>query len=97
MANFLLIFPREINLEFCFISATENAQNLIFPDGMTSSQIGLGCDCTIFTGVTYLGSAAVNAPRSEAEINRNMAVFNDQSKMAIPVVLSVPNHSEGTV
>ena len=51
----------------------------------------------VFTGVTYLGSATVNAPRSELEINRNMMILNEQSQMAIPVVLSVPSHSEGTV
>ncbi|CAG2173685.1 unnamed protein product, partial [Oppiella nova] len=27
--------------------------------------------------VTYLGCAAINAPRSEAEIQRNMAILND--------------------
>ena len=52
---------------------------------------------TLFPGITYLGSATVNAPRSEVEINRNMAILNDQSQMAIPVVLSVPPTSEGTV
>ncbi|XP_041370237.1 rab GTPase-activating protein 1-like [Gigantopelta aegis] len=56
-----------------------------------------GGDCTVFNGVTYLGCASVNAPRSEVEIYRNMAVLNEQSKMVIPVVLSVPNTSEGVV
>ena len=54
-------------------------------------------ECTIFHGVTYLGSATVNAPRSEVEINRNMAVLNEQSMMAIPVTLSVPHNAEGIV
>ncbi|KAK3719378.1 hypothetical protein RRG08_029534 [Elysia crispata] len=54
-------------------------------------------DCTVFNGVTYLGCATVNAPRSEAEIYRNMNVFNRQSKMSIPVALSVPATSEGIV
>ncbi|KAK7495772.1 hypothetical protein BaRGS_00012992, partial [Batillaria attramentaria] len=54
-------------------------------------------DCTVFNGVTYLGCAMVNAPRSEVEIYRNMAVLNSQSHMAIPVVLSVPSTSEGSV
>ena len=51
----------------------------------------------MFTGVTYLGSATVNAPRSETEISRNMAVLNEQTQMVIPVTLSVPATSEGTV
>ncbi|CAH1786119.1 unnamed protein product [Owenia fusiformis] len=52
---------------------------------------------TLFNAVTYLGSATVNAPRSEVEMNRNMAEMNNQSHMAIPVVLSVPSTSDGTV
>lgn len=51
----------------------------------------------MFHGVTYLGCASVNAPRSEVEIYRNMAVLNDQSQMAIPIVLSVPSTSDGVV
>ena len=54
-------------------------------------------DCTVFNGVTYLGCAMVNAPRSEVEIYRNMAVLNSQSQSAIPVILSVPSTSEGNV
>ena len=54
-------------------------------------------DCTVFNGVTYLGFAMVNAPRSEVEIYRNMAVLNSQSQSAIPVILSVPSTSEGNV
>jgi len=65
---------------------------------MTSSCVSLeGSESIVFSAVTYLGSAAVNAPRSEAEINRNMAILNQQSQMAIPITLSVPNHSEGIV
>ncbi|CAG5128923.1 unnamed protein product [Candidula unifasciata] len=54
-------------------------------------------DCTVFNAVTYLGCAMVNAPRSEVEIYRNMAVLNQQSQMAIPIALSVPATSEGVV
>ncbi|GFO45707.1 Rab GTPase-activating protein 1-like [Plakobranchus ocellatus] len=56
-----------------------------------------GDDSTVFNGVTYLGCATVNAPRSEAEIYRNMSVLNQHRQMAIPVVLSVPATSEGIV
>ena len=54
-------------------------------------------DCIIFNGVTYLGCATVNAPRSEVEIYRNMAVLNEESQSVIPVVLSVPATADGTV
>ena len=66
-------------------------------DAMSSSFVFLEGDNTVFTELTYLGSAKVDAPRSETEINRNMCVLNTQSQMAIPVTLSVPAHSEGIV
>ncbi|UJR10785.1 hypothetical protein I4U23_014972 [Adineta vaga] len=51
----------------------------------------------LFHGVTYLGSASINAPRSEEELNRNMAILNEQSKMAIEVTLCVPDNATGVV
>ncbi|XP_061189022.1 rab GTPase-activating protein 1-like isoform X2 [Saccostrea echinata] len=52
---------------------------------------------TTFNGVTYLGCALVNAPRSEVEIYRNMSILNEQSKQAIPIELFIPRTSEGNV
>jgi len=66
-------------------------------DTMSTSFVFLEGDNTVFTELTYLGSATVDAPRSEMEINRNMRVLNTQSKMAISVTLSVPAHSDGIV
>lgn len=57
----------------------------------------LGETDTVFNGVTYLGCALVNAPRSEVEIYRNMAILNEQTQMAIPIILSVPNTSLGNI
>lgn len=55
-------------------------------------------ECTIFSGVIYLGSAAINAPKSEIEIQRNMTILNEQSsEEAIRVSVSVPSSSEGVV
>ncbi|XP_063234161.1 rab GTPase-activating protein 1-like isoform X3 [Bacillus rossius redtenbacheri] len=55
-------------------------------------------DCTIFGGVSYLGAAAINAPKSEGEIQRNMAILNEQlSEQAIKVSVSVPSSSDGIV
>lgn len=55
-------------------------------------------DCTIFSGVTYLGAATINAPKSEAEIQRNMAILNEQSvDLGIKVAVSVPSSSQGIV
>lgn len=33
-------------------------------------------DCTVFSGVTYLGCAKIDAPKSETEILRNMSELN---------------------
>ncbi|XP_072386845.1 rab GTPase-activating protein 1-like isoform X1 [Diabrotica undecimpunctata] len=55
-------------------------------------------DCTIFSGVTYLGAAAINAPKSEGEIQRNMTILNEQSvEQGIKVAVSVPSSSQGLV
>lgn len=55
-------------------------------------------ECTIFSGVFYLGAAAINAPKSETEIQRNMAILNGQSTaQGIKVSISVPLSSQGLV
>lgn len=54
-------------------------------------------DCTIFNGVSYLGSANVNAPKSDTEIQRNMVIFNEQSVEPIKVSVSIPSCSDGSV
>ncbi|XP_054720811.1 rab GTPase-activating protein 1-like [Uloborus diversus] len=55
-------------------------------------------DCSMFPHITYLGCAVINAPRSEKEIQRNMAILNEQAlDHAIQITLSVPSHSEGCV
>lgn len=57
-------------------------------------------DCTIFAGVTYLGAASINAPKSEIEIHRNMSEMNGISSDAvvgIKVSVSIPICAEGVV
>ncbi|XP_076042421.1 rab GTPase-activating protein 1-like isoform X3 [Oratosquilla oratoria] len=57
-----------------------------------------GGEYTIFNRVAYLGAASINAPRSECEIQRNMAILNEQEQeQAIEVSVSVPSTSEGYV
>ncbi|CAF0767342.1 unnamed protein product [Rotaria sp. Silwood1] len=69
-------------------SQTSTEQKESRPD-LTSS--------VLFHGVTYLGSASVNAPRSEDELHRNMAILNEQSKVALEVTLCVPDNANGVV
>lgn len=63
-----------------------------------SSVSDIDQECTKFSGVTYLGAAAINAPKSEAEIQRNMAIlFEQSSEQGIKVAVSIPSSSQGVV
>ncbi|KAK3713438.1 hypothetical protein QZH41_012477 [Actinostola sp. cb2023] len=50
-----------------------------------------------FTNVTYLGSSTVDAPVSEIELNRTMAILREQSQVTIDVVLIIGSTSEGKI
>ncbi|XP_060056102.1 rab GTPase-activating protein 1 isoform X2 [Erinaceus europaeus] len=54
-------------------------------------------DSVVFSKLTYLGCASVNAPRSEVEALRMMSILRSQWQISLDVTLSVPNVSEGTV
>ncbi|XP_040178664.1 rab GTPase-activating protein 1 isoform X2 [Rana temporaria] len=54
-------------------------------------------DSVVFSQLTYLGCASVNAPRSEVEALRMISILGGQCQNALDVTLSVPNVSEGTV
>ncbi|XP_006821999.1 rab GTPase-activating protein 1-like, partial [Saccoglossus kowalevskii] len=68
------------------------------PESPTNSALIDG-ECTVFSRIVYLGSATMNAPRSEQEATRIMGILKEQSHSpnAIEVVLSVPGTSEGIV
>ncbi|XP_016987770.1 rab GTPase-activating protein 1-like [Drosophila rhopaloa] len=60
------------------------------------SEIDQGC--TIFSGVTYLGAANINAPKSETEVYRIMGELNSGSKsVGLKITVSIPNCSDGLV
>ncbi|XP_065169560.1 rab GTPase-activating protein 1-like isoform X2 [Atheta coriaria] len=55
-------------------------------------------DCTIFNGIKYLGAANIIAPKCDDEIQRNIAILNEQSaENGIKVSVSVPSSSQGLV
>lgn len=55
-------------------------------------------DGTVFSGVTYLGSVNVNAPKSETEIHRNMAELNSiPEAVGLKVSVSIPSCLDGMV
>ncbi|XP_022920626.1 rab GTPase-activating protein 1-like isoform X2 [Onthophagus taurus] len=79
------------------ISPTEKKDDMK-PDYSDEEVSDVDQDCTIFSGVTYLGAAAINAPKSETEIQRNMVVLNEQTTdQGIKVSVSVPSSSQGFV
>ncbi|RNA00491.1 rab GTPase-activating 1-like isoform X1, partial [Brachionus plicatilis] len=51
-------------------------------------------NCIFFYGVTYLGCASVNAPKSENEINRVITTLNEQGKVFVEITMSVPQTIE---
>uniref|UniRef100_A0A672J6N8 Rab GTPase-activating protein 1 n=1 Tax=Salarias fasciatus TaxID=181472 RepID=A0A672J6N8_SALFA len=65
-------------------------------DGSPSSPIP-DEDSVVFSQLTYLGCASVNAPRSEVEALRMMSILRGQCQVPLDVTLSVPGVSEGTV
>ncbi|KAF4082693.1 hypothetical protein AMELA_G00154580 [Ameiurus melas] len=54
-------------------------------------------DSVVFSKLTYLGCASVNAPRSEVEALRMMSILRSQCQVPLDITLSVPGVSEGTV
>ena len=50
-----------------------------------------------YHGITYLGSASVNAPVSEIELKRTISIMRDHANISIDVILAVPLSPEGTV
>lgn len=60
------------------------------------SEIDQGC--TIFSGVTYLGAANINAPKSESDVYRIMSELNNgTSSDGLKISISIPNCSDGLV
>lgn len=54
--------------------------------------------CTIFSGVTYLGAANINAPKSELDVYRIMSELSSgSSSEGLKISISIPNCSDGLV
>eukprot|EP00118_Oscarella_pearsei_P007400 m.35998 g.35998 ORF g.35998 m.35998 type:complete len:986 (+) comp32201_c1_seq2:207-3164(+) len=53
--------------------------------------------CTIFNGITFIGSSAVDAPVSELEINRKIELLRRQASEFVDIKLSIPMTSNGSV
>lgn len=55
-------------------------------------------ECTVFSGVTYLGIISISSPKSETEVKAKIAELNALNPLAgISVSISVPSGPEGVV
>uniref|UniRef100_A0AAQ5Y6T8 Rab GTPase-activating protein 1 n=1 Tax=Amphiprion ocellaris TaxID=80972 RepID=A0AAQ5Y6T8_AMPOC len=81
-----------LSLSFLFHFAGDESSS----EGSPSSPIP-DEDSVVFSQLTYLGCASVNAPRSEVEALRMMSILRGQCQLPLDVTLSVPGVSEGTV
>ncbi|XP_033321979.2 GTPase activating protein and centrosome-associated isoform X1 [Megalopta genalis] len=99
--------PKKVgNSQFYDVSScvvASEKQDIMKPEDYVDGEInslapGLQ-ECTIFNGVTYLGSTTINAPKMECEIQRNMNVLNAEQtlNLGIKVSVSVPSSSQGSV
>jgi hypothetical protein len=61
------------------------------------SKVSEDNDVTFFSSITYLGSSTVNAPVSDTELKRTMALLKQQSRVAIDIVLSVSASFSGAI
>ncbi|KAJ8680841.1 hypothetical protein QAD02_016628 [Eretmocerus hayati] len=78
-------------------------QDVMKPDDYVEEELSILMndqqDYTKFDAITYLGAAQINAPKSEAEIQRNLKILAEQSLNSVPikVSISVPSCSSGSV
>lgn len=78
------------------LSSEEAAQGNSSTQPSQSDKGGDG-NAIIFDGITYLGSSTVNAPVSEIELKRTMAVLREQTEVTIDVLLYVGSTSDGMI
>ncbi|XP_008322629.1 rab GTPase-activating protein 1 isoform X3 [Cynoglossus semilaevis] len=95
--------PPKLEMVLPVQTAQESELNERSYRGDESSSDGSPCspipdeDSVVFSQLTYLGCASVNAPRSEVEALRMMSILRGQCQVPLDVTLSVPGVSEGTV
>ena len=79
-------------------TSDEKAQDKVEPDTLSDfSKVSEDKDATLFSSITYLGSSTVNAPVSDTELKRTMAILKQQSRVAMDIVLSVSGSFDGFV
>jgi hypothetical protein len=61
------------------------------------SKVSEDNDVTLFSSITYLGSSTVNAPVSDTELKRTMAILRQQSRVSVDIILSVGSSFNGEV
>ncbi|XP_037949810.1 rab GTPase-activating protein 1-like isoform X2 [Teleopsis dalmanni] len=75
----------------------EEKRDAMKPEKSDTDDEDIDQGCTIFSGVTYLGAANINAPKSEIDIYRIMSELNSGTSTGLKISISIPNTSEGLV
>jgi len=90
------IDPSEVQVQFDDESdaSDEVTNNSV---GKLASEENAKDACVFYHGITYLGSACVNAPASELELKRTISIMRDNANVSIDVILGVGLTSEGSV
>uniref|UniRef100_H3CH78 Rab GTPase-activating protein 1 n=1 Tax=Tetraodon nigroviridis TaxID=99883 RepID=H3CH78_TETNG len=88
--------PPPFKLDMVLPVQTAQERDEVSSDGSPGSPVP-DEDSVVFSQLTYLGCASVNAPRSEVEALRMMSILRGQCQVPLDVTLSVPGVSEGTV
>ncbi|XP_075228045.1 GTPase activating protein and centrosome-associated isoform X2 [Lycorma delicatula] len=92
--------PQPTAIPLAIANGNENAgcEEIVTSEGELEDPGDVFQDCTIFGGISYLGAASINAPKSQSEIQRNMKILNEQSSdHVIKLSVSVPSCSDGSV
>lgn len=65
--------------------------------GKLASDDDVNDACVFYHGITYLGSACVNAPVSELELKRTISIMRDHANISFDVILGIGLTCEGSV
>jgi hypothetical protein len=72
------------------VDSTDGGKAAVDSDTLSDfSKVSQDSDATLFSSITYLGSSTVNAPVSDTELKRTMAILKQQSRVAMNIILSV--------
>ena len=80
------------------LELTDLTGEKVEPDTLSDfSKISEDKNAILFSSITYLGSSSVNAPVSDIELKRTMAILKEQGRVAMDIILYVCGSFDGFV